>query len=40
LWATVGELMLAMLAYAMDFRGALGDPEAPGRVRIAAATSD
>ncbi len=33
LWSIVGELMLALVAYALDFKGALGDPEAPGRVR-------
>jgi uncharacterized membrane protein YbhN (UPF0104 family) len=35
LWATTGELMLAAVAHAMDLRGALGDPNAPGRVRAA-----
>ena len=33
LWATAGELILATLAYIFDFRGALGRPDAPGRVR-------
>jgi hypothetical protein len=32
LWATAGELMLAAVAYAVDYRGALGKPDAPGRV--------
>jgi hypothetical protein len=33
LWATTGELMLAGLAYAWDYRGAMNQPDAPGRVR-------
>ena len=33
LWATTGELMLASLAYALDYRGALGRPDASGRVK-------
>jgi hypothetical protein len=32
LWATAGELVLASIAYIMDYRGALGRPDAPGRV--------
>jgi hypothetical protein len=32
LWATTGELLLAAIAYAIDYRGALGRPDAPGRV--------
>jgi hypothetical protein len=32
LWATAGELILAGLAYAADYRGALGRADAPGRV--------
>ncbi|HSZ59649.1 MAG TPA: lysylphosphatidylglycerol synthase domain-containing protein [Tepidisphaeraceae bacterium] len=32
IWATTGELILAGLAYAIDYRGALGRPDAPGRV--------
>jgi hypothetical protein len=32
LWATAGELVLASIAYAVDYRGALGRPDAPGRV--------
>jgi hypothetical protein len=32
LWATAGEFMLAAVAYAVDYRGALGKPDAPGRV--------
>ncbi len=32
LWATAGELILASIAYAVDYRGALGRPDAPGRV--------
>jgi hypothetical protein len=31
LWATAGELVLASIAYAFDYRGALGRPDAPGR---------
>jgi uncharacterized membrane protein YbhN (UPF0104 family) len=34
LWATTGELLLAMIAYAIDFRGAIGLPNAPGRVEM------
>jgi glycosyltransferase 2 family protein len=37
LWATAGELILAGIAYALDYRGALGRPDAPGRVAAAAA---
>jgi hypothetical protein len=33
LWATAGELVLASIAYAVDYRGALGRPDAPGRVQ-------
>lgn len=32
IWATTGELILAGLAYAFDYRGALGRPDASGRV--------
>jgi len=32
LWATAGELLLAGAAYAVDYRGALGRADAPGRV--------
>jgi hypothetical protein len=31
LWATAGELILTGIAYALDYRGALGRPDAPGR---------
>jgi hypothetical protein len=31
LWATAGEMILAAVAYAADYRGAIGDPGAPGR---------
>jgi len=31
LWATAGELVLASIAYTLDYRGALGRPDAPGR---------
>jgi hypothetical protein len=31
LWTIVGELMLAAVTYAADYRGALGRPDAPGR---------
>jgi hypothetical protein len=34
LWATTGELILAGLAYALDYQGALGRPDAPGRVPV------
>ena len=34
LWATAGELVLASIAYAVDYRGALGRPDAPGRVPL------
>jgi hypothetical protein len=34
LWATCGELLLALSAYAIDFRGAIGHPNAPGRVEM------
>ena len=39
LWATTGELLLAGLAYAFDYRGALSRPDAPGRLPAAAAGS-
>lgn len=32
LWATAGELILAGIAYILDYRGALGDPGAAARV--------
>ncbi len=32
LWTVAGEFILAAIAYALDIRGALGDPCAPGRV--------
>jgi hypothetical protein len=32
LWATAGELLLAGLTLVADYRGALNDPDAPGRV--------
>lgn len=32
LWTIAGELILASVAYAADYRGALGRPDAPGRV--------
>lgn len=32
LWATAGELVVAAFAYCFDWRGALGDPTAPGRL--------
>ncbi len=38
LWATAGELLLAAAAYAMDFRGALGRADAPGRTGPAHST--
>ncbi len=33
-WTTLGELLLATIAYALDIRGALGFPDAPGRVPL------
>jgi uncharacterized membrane protein YbhN (UPF0104 family) len=32
LWTIAGELILTGLAYALDYRGALGKADAPGRV--------
>ncbi len=32
LWATLGELLLAAMAYMLDYRGALGRADAPGRM--------
>jgi len=34
LWATTGELIVAALAHLFDFRGAINDPTAPGRVAL------
>jgi hypothetical protein len=34
IWATAGEIILASIAYALDLRGALGRPDAPGRVSV------
>jgi hypothetical protein len=34
LWATAGELLVAGVAYTIDWRGAIGDPSAPGRVAV------
>jgi hypothetical protein len=31
LWTIIGELLLTIVAYAWDFRGAINDPNAPGR---------
>ena len=39
LWATVGELIVATLAYAFDWRGAIGDPSARGRLSANVAQS-
>lgn len=36
LWATTGELILSGIAYVLDYRGALGRPDAPGRVKATA----
>lgn len=36
-WATAGELLLAGISYAADFRGAVGRSDAPGRINLAAA---
>lgn len=32
MWATIGELLVAAVAYAIDYRGALGRGDAPGRI--------
>ncbi len=32
LWSIVGEIILTVAAYILDWRGAIGDPHAPGRV--------
>lgn len=32
LWTIIGEMMLTSLAYMLDYRGAIGRPDAPGRV--------
>ncbi len=34
LWTITGELMLAAVAYVVDYRGALGKTDAPGRAEI------
>lgn len=34
LWAMAGELTMASIAYAGDYRGALGHPDAPGRLPL------
>lgn len=36
LWATSGELILSAIAYATDYRGALGRPDAIGRIQVQA----
>lgn len=33
LWTVAGEILLTMAAYALDFQGAINDPDAPGRVQ-------
>jgi hypothetical protein len=40
LWATAGEVVLASIAYVLDYRGALGRPNAPGRVPVAASRAN
>jgi hypothetical protein len=40
LWATLGEIILAVIAYALDFRGALNLPSAPGRVPMRRGLTD
>ena len=40
LWATLGEIILAVIAYALDFRGALNLPTAPGRVPMRGGLTD
>jgi len=39
IWAITGELLMAGLALAADYRGAVGDPRAPGRVTAAAVSA-
>lgn len=39
LWSVLGELIMAGVAYAMDYRGALGLPDAPGRSAAPAAAA-
>jgi hypothetical protein len=39
-WATAGEIILALVAYALDLRGALGLPDAPGRVGFSSLRAD
>lgn len=36
LWTIVGELLVALIAFPLDWRGITGDPSAPGRVEPAA----
>ncbi len=40
LWATLGEIILAVVGYALDFRGALNLPSAPGRVPVRGGLTD
>jgi hypothetical protein len=40
LWATLGEIILALIGYALDFRGALNLPSAPGRVPMRGGVTD
>jgi uncharacterized membrane protein YbhN (UPF0104 family) len=39
LWTIAGEIILTSIAYASDYRGALGDPTAPGRIAEPAVSS-
>ncbi len=32
LWTILGELMLSGVAYVLDYKGAIGRPDAPGRM--------
>jgi uncharacterized membrane protein YbhN (UPF0104 family) len=38
IWATAGELLLTGVAYALDYRGAMNRPDAPGRKPLPQAT--
>lgn len=40
LWTIAGEMILAGFAYALDYRGALGKPDAPGRVASQTVTAE
>jgi hypothetical protein len=40
LWTVAGEIILAAIAYGLDLRGALGHPDAPGRMAIGSTTAE